>query len=165
MQKRLDPTAGRRKKILLRTIISLKEVKLTGLESLKHLISNSNRLRTSEDARLEIVTYVEEKFGLRMRDFKTDSRFFWGSDSSDVCGQLSLVGQRKVVIKSARWVCFADTAASSGKRIEKKESRRNQRVVQKEPRARKNVPKAHAKATRRKWDKLIMMTWRRFTKN
>ena len=34
----------------------------------KHLILNSNRLRTFEDARLEIVTYVEAKFGLRIRD-------------------------------------------------------------------------------------------------
>ena len=31
----------------------------------KHLILNSNRLRTFEDARLEVVTYVEAKFGLR----------------------------------------------------------------------------------------------------
>ena len=52
------------------------EIKLAGLESLvpeeleKHLILNSNRLRTSEDARLEIVTYVEAKFGLRIRDSK-----------------------------------------------------------------------------------------------
>ena len=41
------------------------DIKLAGLESLvpeeleKHLILNSNRLRTFEDARLEIVTYVE----------------------------------------------------------------------------------------------------------
>ena len=40
------------------------EIKLAGLEALvpeeleKHLILNSNRLRTFEDARLEIVTYV-----------------------------------------------------------------------------------------------------------
>ena len=45
------------------------EVKLAGLESLvpqgleTHLILNSNRLRTFEDARLEVVTYVEAKFG------------------------------------------------------------------------------------------------------
>ena len=45
------------------------EIKLAGLEALvpeelgKHLILNSNRLRTSEDARLEVVTYVEAKFG------------------------------------------------------------------------------------------------------
>ena len=49
---------------------------VAGLESLvpeeleKHLILNSNRLRTFEDARLEVVTYVEAKFGLRIRDFK-----------------------------------------------------------------------------------------------
>ena len=48
------------------------EIKLAGLEALvpveleKHLILNSNRLRTFEDARLEIVTYVEAKFGLRI---------------------------------------------------------------------------------------------------
>ena len=47
------------------------EIKLAGLESLvleeleKHLILNSNRLRTFDDARLEVVTYVEAKFGLR----------------------------------------------------------------------------------------------------
>ena len=34
----------------------------------KHLILNSNRLRTFEDARLEVVTYVEAKFGLRHSD-------------------------------------------------------------------------------------------------
>ena len=36
----------------------------------KHLVLNSNRLRTFEFARLEIVTYVEAKFGLRIRDSK-----------------------------------------------------------------------------------------------
>ena len=52
------------------------EIKLAGLEALvqeeleKHLILNSNRLRTYEDARLEIVTYVEAKFGLKIRDSK-----------------------------------------------------------------------------------------------
>ena len=45
------------------------EIKLAGPESLvpeelqKHLILNSNRLRTFEDARLEVVTFVEAKFG------------------------------------------------------------------------------------------------------
>ena len=52
------------------------EIKLAGLQALaleeleKHLILNSNRLRTFEDARLEVVTYVESKFGLRNRDAK-----------------------------------------------------------------------------------------------
>ena len=50
------------------------EVELAGLEALvpeeleRHVMLNSNRLRTFEDARLEIVTYVEAKFGLRIRD-------------------------------------------------------------------------------------------------
>ena len=45
------------------------EIKLEGLEALvpeeveKHLILNSNRLRTFEDACLEIVTIVEAEFG------------------------------------------------------------------------------------------------------
>ena len=52
------------------------EIKLTILKALapeeleKHLILNSNRLRTFEHARLEIVTYVDVKFGLRIRDSK-----------------------------------------------------------------------------------------------
>ena len=37
----------------------------------KHLIFNSNRLRTFDDTRLEIVTYVETKFCLRIRDSKS----------------------------------------------------------------------------------------------
>ena len=52
-----------------------KMIKLVGLQALvleelaKHLILNSNRLRTFEDARsLEVVTYVEAKFGFRIRD-------------------------------------------------------------------------------------------------
>ena len=49
------------------------EMKLVGLEALvleeleKPLILNSNRLRTFEDARLEIVTYVESTVGLTIR--------------------------------------------------------------------------------------------------
>ena len=80
------------------------EIKLAGLESLvpeeleKHLILNSNRLRTFEDARLEVVTFVEAKFG-------SDTGVRGDSDPMDVrCGQLSLVWQRKRVIESSRWV-------------------------------------------------------------
>ena len=60
------------------------EIKLAGLEALvpeeleKHLLRNSNRLRTFEDARLEIVKYVEAKFGLRIRDSKpSDTGCSW----------------------------------------------------------------------------------------
>ena len=52
------------------------EIKLAGLEALvpedleKHLLLNSNRLRTFEDACVEVVTYEEAKFGLRIRASK-----------------------------------------------------------------------------------------------
>ena len=55
----------------------INEIKLTYLEALvseeleKYLILNSNRLRIFEDTRLEIVTYVETKFGLRIHDSKS----------------------------------------------------------------------------------------------
>ena len=46
---------------------------------------NSNRVRTFEDARLEIVTYVEAKFGLRIRDSKpSDTGSRRHSDPMDV---------------------------------------------------------------------------------
>ena len=88
------------------------EIKLAGLEALvpeeleKHLILNSNRLRTFEDARLETVTYVEAKFGLRVRDSKpSDPSLREHSDPMDVGAVNSLSSrQRKRVIRSARWV-------------------------------------------------------------
>ena len=67
------------------------EIKLVGLESLvpeeleKHLILNSNRLRTFEDARLKVVTHVEAMFGLRNRDSKpSDTGARGHSDPMDV---------------------------------------------------------------------------------
>ena len=67
------------------------ENRLAGLEALvleeleKHLILNTNRLRTLEDARLEVVTYVEEKFRLRIRDSKpSDTGPRGHSDPMDV---------------------------------------------------------------------------------
>ena len=51
----------------------------------KHLILNSNRLRTFEDARLEVVTYVEAKFGVRINDSKpSDTNLRGHSDPVDV---------------------------------------------------------------------------------
>ena len=62
-----------------------------GLESLvpdeleKHLLLNSNRLPTFENARLEVVTYVEAMFGLRIRDSKpSDTGARGHSDPMDV---------------------------------------------------------------------------------
>ena len=78
------------------------EIKLAGLEALvpeeleKHLMLNSNRLRTFEDARLEIVTYVEAKFGLRIRDSKPGDRGARGhSDPMDVDAVNSLFSSGK----------------------------------------------------------------------
>ena len=142
LQKRYDPTTGRRKRNLPRTIIALgrcslvelqavserwesyvfryekkmkdkldDEIKLAGLESLvpeklEKLTFNSNRLRTFEDARLEVVTYVEAKFCVRIRDSKPSDRSARGhSDPMDVDAVNSLlVWQRKRIIESARWV-------------------------------------------------------------
>ena len=54
----------------------------------KHLILNSNRLRTFEDARLEVVTYEEANFGLRFRD--TGSRGHSDPMDVDAVNSLSL---------------------------------------------------------------------------
>ena len=84
------------------------EIKLAGLEALvpeeleKHLILNSSRLRTFEDVRLEIGTYVEEKFGLKIRDSKPSDTGLL--EHSDVGKVNSLVSRRKRVIQSAQWV-------------------------------------------------------------
>ena len=51
----------------------------------KRLILNSNRLRTVEDARPEVMTYVEAKFGSRIRDSKpSDTGARGHSDPMDV---------------------------------------------------------------------------------
>ena len=82
------------------------EIKLAGPEALvpeeleKHLIRNSNRMRTFG----EVVTYVEAKFGLRHRDSKpsdTGSRGHSDLMVVDAVNSLSLVRQRKRVIESA----------------------------------------------------------------
>ena len=73
------------------------EIKLAGLEALvpeeleKHLILNSNRLRPFEDVRLDVVPYMEAKFGLRIRDPKpSDTGFREHSDPMDVGAVSSL---------------------------------------------------------------------------
>ena len=67
------------------------EIKHAVLESLvlkdleKQLILNSNRLRTVEDARLEVVTFVEAKLGLRIRAFMPrDADWRGRSDPTEV---------------------------------------------------------------------------------
>ena len=74
----------------------------------KHLILCSNRLRTFEDARLEIVTYVEAKFGLRVRDSKpSDTGLREHSDPMDVGAVNSLSsGKGKGSFRSGAMGCF-----------------------------------------------------------
>ena len=89
------------------------EIKLAGLESLvpeeleKHLILNSNRLRTFEDAPLEVVTYVEAKFGLRICDSKpSDTKTRGPSDPMDVNAVNSLSHVKGKRSSSPREGCF-----------------------------------------------------------
>ena len=89
------------------------EIKLAGLESLvpeeleKHLILNSNHLRTFEDARLEVVTNVEAKFGLRIRASKpSDTGARGHSDPMDVDGVNSLSSGKGKGSSSPRDGCF-----------------------------------------------------------
>ena len=105
LQKRCDPTTGGRKRNLLGTSISPGRCSLLELQAgterweshvshyekkmkdddERHLILNSNRLRTFEDARLEVATYVEAKFGLRIRCSKpSDTGSRGHSDPMDV---------------------------------------------------------------------------------
>ena len=89
------------------------EIKLTGLEALvpeeveKHLILNSNRLRTFEDARVEIVAYVEAKLGLRIRDSKPSDTGSRGHlDHMDVDAVNSLASDKGTGSSSPRDGCF-----------------------------------------------------------
>ena len=61
----------------------------------KHMILIWNRLRNFEDARLEVVTYVEAISGLRIRDSKPSDMGSRGTLRSH-----GLVWQRKRVIES-----------------------------------------------------------------
>ena len=73
----------------------------------KHLILNSNRLRTFEHARLEVVTYVEAKFGLRIRDSKpSDTGARGHSDPMDVDAVNSLSSSKGKGSSSPLDGCF-----------------------------------------------------------
>ena len=94
------------------------EIKLAGLEALvpdeleKHLILNTHRLRTFEDARLEIVTYVEATFGLRIRDSKScDTDLREHSDPMDVGAVNSLSSGKGEGSSGPRDGCFVCGAA------------------------------------------------------
>ena len=113
------------------------EIKLAGLQALvpeeleKHLILNSNRLRTFEDARLEIVTYVEAKYGSRIRP---SQRSRGHSDPMEVDAVNSLSsGKRKRVIHGVRVVgVFMCGAAHFSTRMQCKQEHWQTNVCQRQ---------------------------------
>ena len=101
------------------------EIKLAGLESLVpeeleiHLIFTSNRLRAFEDARLEVVTYVEAKFGLRIRDSKpSDTGARGPSDPMDVGAVNSLSSGKGKGSSSPRNGCFLSAVEHISTRLQ-----------------------------------------------
>ena len=91
------------------------EIKLAGPEALapeeleKHLVLISNRLRTFEDARLEVVTYVEAKFGLRIRGSKpSDTGARGHTDPMNVSAVNSLLSGKGRGSSSPRDGCLVD---------------------------------------------------------
>ena len=61
----------------------------------KHLIFSSNSLRTFEDARLEVVTHLEAKFGLRIRASKPGARGHSDPMDVDAVNSLSRLAKEK----------------------------------------------------------------------
>ena len=113
----------------------------------KHLILNSYRLRTFEDARQEVVTYVEAKFGLRIRDSRpSDTSSRGKSDPMDVdaVNSLSLSSSKGKGSSSPR----------DGKGKSKKEK-------PKEPKMRTKVLKAYTKAKHRMRVSQVLTTRKR----
>ena len=113
------------------------EIKLAGLEALvaeeleKHLILNSNRLRTFEDARVEIVTYVEAKFGLRIRDSKPSETGSRGhSDPMGVDAVNSLSSGKGIGSSSPRDGCFKCGGAHFQTRLRRSQEHRQAIVWQ-----------------------------------
>ena len=73
----------------------------------KHMTLHSNGLRIFEDARLEIVTHMEAKFGLRIRDSKPSETGARGhSDPMDVDATNSLAFGKGEGSSSPRGGCF-----------------------------------------------------------
>ena len=162
------------------------ENKLAGLEALvteeleKHLILDTNRLRTFEDTRLEVVTYVEAKFGLRIRDSKPSET---GLREHLEVGAVSTLASGKGKGSSSprdgwfkvRWEhSFNEIAmharaqasnrlaranrASHGPRVRAKERVKRTRKNPKESPKAPKVPKAHTRAKLRKLVSQVLKT-------
>ena len=142
----------------------------------KHLILNSNGLRTFEDARLEVVAYVEAKFALRIRDsVLVDTQIPWML----MLSTLSLSSAKGKWSSSPRdGYIFNETAvhtqaeasnrmakanrASHGPRVRAKarvkKTRENPKENAKEPIVRTKVPRAHTGAKNRKLVSQVLKT-------
>ena len=127
---RWEPCVSRYENILSDTLDD--EIKLAGLEDLvpeeleKHLILNSDRLRTFEGARLEIVTYTEAKFGVRIRDSRPGDTVTRGQSDSKVlmrsvlaAGKYAAIGHGK-----GKYSGFAWCVLLSWRRLVDKKKRR-----------------------------------------
>ena len=157
------------------------EIKLAGLGALvpeeleKHLMLNSNRLRTFEDARLEA------RIGSMIRDSKpsdTGSRGHSGPMDVDAVNSLSHLAKEKGPRVRVMGVSSKETAmhararasnrlaranrASHGPRVKVKDTIKktvgNPKESPKEPKVRTKVPKAH---TRVKHRKLVSQVWKK----
>ena len=134
----------------------------------KNLILNSNRLRTSEDARLELVTYVEAKFGLRIRDSTpsdTDSRGHSDPMDADAVnsassgkGSVGWVFQVRWSTSSTRLQCTQEhrqaivwqrQTEQSWSKSEAKERVKRTREIPKEIPKEPKVPEAHTRVNHR----------------
>ena len=148
------------------------EIKLAGMEALvREVILNSNLLRTLKDARLEIVTFVEAKFGKRTRGSKpsdtvrVNTQIPWMLGRSVLSHQATVKGHRvrAVGVSSAVEHIFNETAmharalasnrlanrASHGPRVRAKERVKRTRTNPKESPKEPKVPKAHARVKHR----------------
>ena len=115
------------------------EIKLAGLEALvpkeleKHLILNSKRLRTFEDARHEVVTYVEKQFFFLIRDFKPSDTGLREHSVVGAANSLSLVSRRRNVIRFAQWLFYVRQSTFST-RLQRKQERWQASVRQRQSR-------------------------------
>ena len=138
-------------------------------DKMDYEINNSNRLRTFEDARLEIVTYVEAKFGLRVRDSKpSDTGSREHSDHMRSTLSLSLSSGKGKGSSGPRDGCFqcggahfqrdCNASKNAGPRVKAKErvkrTMENQKGSPKDPK----VPKAHARVKHRKLVSQVLKT-------
>ena len=97
------------------------EIKLAGLEALapeeleKHLILISNGWRTFEDARLKVATYVEAKFGMRIRDSNPSDTGARGHPPREKGHQVRAMGVLSAVVHIFKEIAMHTRAQASNR--------------------------------------------------